>query len=129
MTYLAIALGGALGSVLRYALSTSIDSRWGEGFPWGTLSVNLIGCFLIGILTFLAGADGRLWGNPETRQFLITGVCGGFTTFSTFGLQTLNLMRDGDWLQAAAYVIGSVVLCLIGVWLGHAGAGLLSQNP
>ena len=129
MTYLAIAIGGALGSVLRYTLSTSIDSHWGEGFPWGTLSVNLIGCFLIGILAYLAGTDGRLWGNLETRQFLITGVCGGFTTFSSFGLQTLNLMRDGDWMQAAAYVIGSIVLCLIGVWLGHAGAGFLSQNP
>lgn len=127
MTYLAIALGGALGSILRYALSTSIDTRWGEGFPWGTLSVNLLGCFVIGVLAYLSGSDGRLWGSPETRQFLITGLCGGFTTFSTFGLQTLNLLRDGDCLQASAYVIGSVVICLIGVWLGHGAAELMNQ--
>ncbi len=127
MTYIAIALGGALGSILRYALSTTIDTRWGAGFPWGTLSVNLLGCFVIGILAYFVGPDGRLWGNLETRHLLVTGLCGGFTTFSTFGLQTLNLLRDGNWLQAAAYVIGSVVLCLIGVWLGQGTAGLLNQ--
>ena len=83
---------------------------------------------MIGILAYLSGSDGRLWGNLETRQFLMTGLCSGFTTFSTFGVQTLNLMRDGDWPQAAAYVVGSVVLCLIGVWLGHGAAELLNQS-
>lgn len=128
MLYLFIALGGALGSVGRYWLSTIIDTRINEAFPWGTLCVNVTGCIAIGLFANLTGPDGRYLGNVESRLFFMTGICGGYTTFSAFSLQTLNLIRDGDWLRAAGYVIGSVILCLIGVWLGHQAATLLNQN-
>lgn len=128
MITLAIALGGALGSVFRYALATLIDSQLGEGFPWGTFCVNLLGCFVIGILAYISSVDGRIWGSVETRHFLMTGICGGFTTFSTFSLHTLNLIRDGNWYHAGAHVFGSVVLCLIGLWLGHSIAAFFSQG-
>lgn len=129
MTYLLIALGGALGSVSRYWLSGVVAHRIGETFPWGTLWVNVSGCVVIGFIATLTGPDGRIFAGSDTRQFLMAGICGGYTTFSSFGLQTLNLLREGDWLRAAAYVIGSVVLCLIGVWLGHLGAAVLNSTP
>jgi CrcB protein len=126
--YLLIALGGALGSVARYWLSGVVATHFGETFPWGTLWVNVSGCLVIGFFATLTGPEGRWFLSSESRQFFMVGVCGGFTTFSSFSLQTLNLARDGEWPRAGAYVIGSVVLCLVGVWLGHALAALLNQS-
>ncbi|MCB1104788.1 MAG: fluoride efflux transporter CrcB [Opitutaceae bacterium] len=128
MIYLLIALGGAAGSVSRYWLSTAIDTRTASAFPWGTLAVNVIGSVLIGFLANLTIGD-RFIGSPQLRFFLMTGFCGGYTTFSSFSLQTLTLMKDGEWPMAAAYIIGSVLICLVGVWLGHAAAGLWQRPP
>ena len=122
-----IALGGALGSVARYWLSGVIGSHYGETFPWGTFWANVTGCILIGFLATFALPGGRWLASSETRGFLIYGFCGGYTTFSSFSLQTLNLLREGDWLRAGGYVVGSVVVCLAGVWLGYILATLLSQ--
>lgn len=117
-SYLWVAAGGALGSVARYWLSGVVDARC-ETFPWGTMAVNVTGSALIGVLAALSEPDGRWLVSPELRQFLMLGICGGYTTFSSFSLQTLNLARDGQWLPAAANVVLSVVLCLFGVWLGN----------
>ena len=118
--YLLIALGGAFGSVLRFFLGGAIATHFGETFPWGTLIVNVTGSFVIGFIATFTGPDGRWFASGATRLFLMTGICGGYTTFSSFSLQTLNLARDGDWLRAGANTVGSVVLCLVAVWLGHA---------
>jgi CrcB protein len=125
--YLLIALGGALGSVARHWLTESVTARLDGPFPWGTFLVNLTGCLAIGFFASAAGSGGRPFATTEARAFFMIGVCGGYTTFSAFSLQTVNLLRLGDWPRAAAYVIGSVVLCLVGVWLGHLLAHAL--NP
>jgi CrcB protein len=128
ITYLWIALGGALGSMARYGCS-SLAAQWiGETFPWGTLIINVLGSFVIGFFATLTGPDGRVLVAPDARQFVMVGICGGFTTFSSFSLQTLNLVRDGDMLRAGANIFASVVLCLLAVWLGHVGATALNQN-
>jgi len=126
-TYLLIALGGALGSVLRFALNGLVSTQWGATFPWGTLVINVSGSFLIGFFATLTEPGGRVFASSNTRQFFMTGICGGYTTFSSFSLQTLNLARDGEWLRAGAYTVGSVVLCLVAVWLGHVAASYLNQ--
>ena len=114
-----VALGGAIGSLGRYWCS-GLVARWvGETFPWGTLFVNVVGSFLIGLVFTVTGPDGRILFGTGPRQFMLVGVFGGFTTFSSFSLQTLNLMQDGEWLWAAGNVAISVSLCLLGVWLGH----------
>jgi CrcB protein len=125
--YLAVALGSALGGVARFALSGTIANVFGETFPWGTLFVNVTGSFIIGFFATLTAPDGRLFVSGTTRQFVMTGICGGYTTFSSFSLQTLNLMRDEEWVSAGANAAGSVVLCLIAVWLGHLAAASLNQ--
>lgn len=117
--YLWIALGSALGGAGRYWCSGVIARHIGETFPWGTLVVNVLGSFLIGLLATLSDPDGRLLMSPTLRQFFMIGLFGGFTTFSSFSLQVLNLVRDGQWLTASLYIVGSVALCLVGVWLGH----------
>jgi CrcB protein len=121
IAYLWVAIGGALGGVSRFWLSGLIASRFGETFPWGTLIINITGSFLIGIFAALATPEGRL--DPQTRvfviQFLMIGVCGGYTTFSAFSLRTLQLMQERQWLYAGGNVILSVVLCMIAVWLGY----------
>ena len=98
--YLMVALGGALGTVGRYLVSGAVANAFGETFPWGTLLVNVSGSFIIGFFATLTGPDGRVLASGTTRQFVMTGICGGYTTFSSFSLQTLNLMRDGEWLYA-----------------------------
>jgi CrcB protein len=118
-TYLIVAAGGALGSVARYWLSGVIANRFGETFPWGTLLVNVSGCFAIGLLASLTVADGRWLAPSWFRPFALVGILGGYTTFSSFSLQTLTQVQDGDWAGAAGNVLGSVMLCLLGVWLGH----------
>jgi fluoride exporter len=125
--YLLIALGGAIGSVARYWLSGLIGNVFSATFPWGTLVVNITGSFVIGFFFTLTGPEGRAFAGAGTRQFVMTGICGGYTTFSSFSLQTLNLVRDGEWLQAGANTVGSVIACLVAVWLGHLAAAYLNQ--
>ena len=127
MTYFWVALGGALGSVARYAFS-GIAVRWlGAAFPYGTLFVNVTGSFTIGLLAALVAADGRPSLGADARAFLLVGVLGGFTTFSSFSLETLNLARSGALGAAVLNVAGSVVLCLAGVLLGFATAAWLNR--
>ncbi len=130
VSYLWIAIGGALGSVGRYWLNGIVSARFGETFPLGTLAINVIGSFIIGILGALTIPEGRM--SPETRafatQFLMIGVCGGYTTFSSFGLQTLNLLREREWLYAGGNVLLSVALCLVAVWLGYMLGAMLGST-
>lgn len=125
--YLLIALGGALGSVARFWLNGLISSHFGETFPWGTLIVNVTGSFVIGFFGTLTAPEGRVFASSNTRQFFMTGVFGGYTTFSSFSLQTLSLARNGEWLRAGGNTVGSVVACLIAVWLGHICAQAFNQ--
>jgi CrcB protein len=116
-----VALGGALGTVTRFALSGYVATRFGETFPWGTLIINVTGSFIIGFFAALTSPDeGRWVVGGQGRQFFMIGVCGGFTTFSSFSLQTLNLAQQGEWLAVCGNIFGSVILCLVAVWLGYA---------
>ncbi|MEY3607684.1 MAG: hypothetical protein RLZZ447_472 [Verrucomicrobiota bacterium] len=109
-----VALGSALGGAARFLLAGWVGARLDGPFPWGTLLVNVSGSALIGAL---AAREELL--TPEARQFLMAGVLGGFTTFSSFSLQTLRLAQDGDWGRAAGNVLGSLCLCLAGVAVGY----------
>jgi fluoride exporter len=126
LAYMWIALGGALGTTARYWLSGLVAQTIGETFPWGTLLINVTGSFVIGFFGALTGPDGRLFVGSTARQFVMIGICGGYTTFSSFSLQTLNLANDGEWLRAGANIGFSVVFCLIAVWIGVALAGLIN---
>jgi fluoride exporter len=124
LSVLYVALGGALGSISRYLLGTwtqtlskSID------FPYGILAVNLIGCFMIGFLSQLAEARGAF--TPESRAFIFIGILGGFTTFSSFGNDTFNLLRAGETFNALANVGANVILGLVLVWFGRTVAYLI----
>lgn len=118
--YLWIAAGGALGSMARFWFTGVAARLFGETFPWGTLLINILGSFVIGLFVALTSPEGgRYIVDPNIRMFVTVGICGGFTTFSAFSLQTMVLMQEGEWLQAGGYVVGSVVLCLLFVWLGH----------
>ena len=116
-----VALGGALGSVSRYLLGTWIQSLSKSiDFPYGTLTVNLIGCFVIGFLSQLAESRGAF--TPESRALVFVGVLGGFTTFSSFGNDTINLLREGKTFNALANVGANVIVGLLLVWLGRSVA-------
>ena len=121
LTYLWIALGGALGSVARYGIGGLVSEKFGQTFPWGTLVVNVTGSFVIGLIGAMAAPEGRL--SPQSRSFatlfLMYGVCGGYTTFSSFSWQTLQRLQDREWLYAGGNILLSVVLCLVAVWLGY----------
>ena len=119
--YLWIALGGALGSVSRYGLNGFVAAKYGDSFPLGTLVVNVTGSLVIGGLAALTLPEGRLSvaSRAFTMQFLMIGLCGGFTTFSSFSLQTLELMRAGKFFFAGSNVLLSVALCLVATWLGY----------
>ena len=126
-SYLWIAIGGALGSVARFWCSGTVARHIGETFPWGTLLINVLGSFVIGFFATATGTEGRWLVSPTLRQFFMIGVCGGYTTFSSFSLQTLNLAGEGEWLKAGGNILGSVALCLLGVWLGHLLAESLNR--
>lgn len=118
MEVLLVAVGSAVGGVLRYAVSGAVARTLGEVFPLGTLTVNVLGSFAIGLFLALTGPDGRLLVDPRLRQAFTLGLCGGFTTFSSFSMQTLALLQDGEWTLAALNVAASLVLCLLAVWAG-----------
>ena len=118
-SYLYIAIGSALGGMGRYWCSGMAARLFGETFPWGTLFVNVVGSLIIGFFATLTGPDGRIFAGTAARQFVMLGLLGGYTTFSSFSLQTLNLAQDSEWLQAGGNVVASVVFCLLAVWLGH----------
>ena len=123
MRILLVLVGGGLGSVVRYLVSVALTERLGNGFPGGTVAVNLIGSFLIGLVATLADERGAL--SAQTRLFLVAGVLGGFTTFSAFSLETLRLLEGGHPGRAVLNVLGSVLPALAAVWLGTlAGRGL-----
>lgn len=120
---LAIAAGGAVGSVLRYGLSTWVHSFAGRGFPYGTLAVNVLGCLVMGFLFVLLVervSDSAVW-----RAALLIGVLGGFTTFSSFSIETFNLIEDGLWFKAMLNAAGSLVLCVGATWIGVVAARAL----
>ena len=125
--YVWIAIGSAIGGVGRYWCSGIVARLIGETFPFGTLFVNVLGSFVIGFFATLTGPDGRIFASSSARQFVMIGLCGGFTTFSAFSLQTLNLMNEGEWLAVGANVVLSVILCLFAVWAGHVLAGSLNS--
>jgi fluoride exporter len=116
--YIWVAIGGALGTTGRFFLSGLLARLVGETFPWGTFIVNVTGCFIIGFFATLTGPDGRVFAGSLVRQSVMTGICGGYTTFSSFSWQTLNLMNDGEWFRAGANVALSVVCCMVAVWAG-----------
>ena len=116
MHVIAIGVGGALGSVLRYWMSTWVHALAGRGFPYGTLAVNVLGCLAMGFLFVLLVE--RLSNDTVLRAGLLIGLLGGFTTFSSFSIETFNLIEDGAWLKAALNTAGSVALCVGGTWIG-----------
>jgi len=116
---LLIFIGGGLGSLARWGASGWIANNFGQTFPWGTLVVNVTGSFLIGLFATLTGPEGRWLAPASLRQFFMLGLCGGYTTFSSFSIQTLRLAEDGEWFKAGANAVLSLLLCLAGVWLGH----------
>ena len=126
LIYFWLGLGGALGTIARYWLN-GVVSTYFVSFPMGTLVINVTGSFLITFFGTLTDTDGRWRVSPTGRMFFMTGICGGYTTFSSFSLQTLNLARDGEWLYAGLNVLLSVALCLIAAWLGYVAAMFLNQ--
>ena len=128
LSYLWVSLGGAVGTAARFWISGIVAQRYGETFPYGTLVVNVTGSLLVGLFAALTDPDGRLLVSPSFRQFFMIGICGGYTTFSSFSLQTLALVHDGEWLRAAANTVASFVLCLFAVWLGYFSGAIINKS-
>ncbi|WP_159013312.1 fluoride efflux transporter CrcB [Acidisoma sp. S159] len=118
-TCLLIAMGGAIGTTARYLISVGTLSL-SRDLPLGTIGINILGSFIIGLFGTLTLAHGRYPLSENARLFVMVGVCGGFTTFSSFSLQTLDLLRSGAMLRAAINVVASVILCICFVAAGHA---------
>lgn len=125
-TVLWVAFGSALGGVARYGTGILAARIAGEGFPWGTLAVNVAGSLVIGLFVAATTPGGRFAAGEEIRAFVAVGLCGGFTTFSAFSMQTFALIQQGDWPRAGLNVAASIVLCLLAVWLGHAAGSVLA---
>jgi fluoride exporter len=129
LMYVWVALGSAIGGVLRFWLSGLFAAtKLGGTFPIGTIIVNVSGSFVIGFFDAITSTDGRFFAPASVRTFFMVGICGGYTTFSSFSLQTLNLANENQWLQAGANVFLSVFLCLAGVWLGHILASYMNSS-
>lgn len=119
-----VAAGSALGGVLRFLMVPWAQRFFATGFPGGTLTVNILGSLVIGLVLRLAGQEMI---SPETRVFLTVGVCGGFTTFSAFSAESMELMQSGQWGRAGAYILASVTLCLLATFAGWTlGGGIAS---
>ena len=117
MKVILIAVGGALGSVARYLMSAAILRVTGTLFPIGTFGVNLVGCVLFGAIA--GAAEQRVQLVPELRMFLLVGVLGGFTTFSSYAFESFSLLRDGQFAAGALNIVGQVVAGLVGLWAGY----------
>jgi len=126
-SYAGVALGSALGGLGRYGSGALAQALWGAAFPWGTILINIIGSFIIGGFATLTLPEGRRYVGPLGRLFVMAGFCGGYTTFSAFSLDTLELLQQARPVAAAANAGLSVLLCLIAVWLGHALARRLNR--
>lgn len=126
MTYVLVMLGSALGGLLRYAI-TRLTFSVSAGFPTGTVLINVLGSFVIGYFGTLTLQSGKYPASDNLRLFVMVGICGGFTTFSSFSLQTFDLLRSGAWVRALANVLLSVVLCVVAVAAGHRAAQM--KNP
>ncbi len=113
---LAVLAGGGAGSVLRYVMAGLVQQLTSDDFPFGTLVVNLLGSLLLGFIVQIA--ETKTGPGPWMKLFLTVGLCGGFTTFSTFSLETFRMLQDGSYLFAIVNIAGSLVLCLIGIWAG-----------
>jgi CrcB protein len=127
MIYFWVAVGGAIGSMARLWLGVKVTLLTGLAFPWGTILVNILGSLVIGFVATLTGPNGRVVVPVNAQAFVMVGLCGGFTTFSAFSLQTLELARDGRLMHAGANIMLSVVLCLTAVALGHWLAALFGR--
>src|SRR6201992_3388012 len=135
ITCLYVVLGGAIGTFARYAVSVAALPI-SRQLPWGTIIINITGCAIIGFFGTLTLADGRYPVSENLRLFVMTGICGGYTTFSAFSLQTLDLLRGGATVRAALHIVLSLGLCVIAVSIGHliashlnAGATAIAQLP
>lgn len=128
MFYVLIGVGGALGSMARAWMAIAVARVTGPAFPWGTILINILGSFVIGFFGTLTAGEGRFALPADARAFVMVGICGGFTTFSAFSLQTLDLARDGRFAQAMGNVALSVALCLTAVAAGHYGAAALHEH-
>ena len=123
-----IALGAAAGGVTRYACAGLLARFAGDTFPWGTLAVNILGSAVLGFFATLSAPEGRLLVPVSTRLMVTVGFCGGFTTYSTFSMETMALALDRQYLRAGLNLGGTVVLCLVGVWCGYWVATALNQR-
>lgn len=126
-TCLIVLLGGALGSLARYLISVAALPI-SQSLPWGTIIINIVGSFIIGLFGTMTLAHGRFPASDNLRLFVMIGLCGGFTTFSSFSLQTLDLLRNGAVVRAAINIAASVVLCVLAVALGHYVATQVNGN-
>jgi CrcB protein len=125
--YFWVAIGSALGGMARHWCTAVATAWFGAKFPWGTLFINISGSFVIGFFFAISGPNGRFDASTNVKIFVMTGLCGGYTTFSAFSLQTLSLFQQGDWFRGSAYIGASVLLCVVGVWAGYALA--MAINP
>lgn len=118
-TLILIGIGGGAGSILRFLISLGVNRYFTSSFPWGTFAVNIIGSFLAGLILGTLNAHNAH--NNDWRMFLMTGFCGGFTTFSAFTAENLVLLQSGQILTAIAYVLSSVIVSLLAIWIGFTG--------
>jgi fluoride exporter len=126
-SYISVALGSIVGAVARFLVSVLSVSQFGDSFPWGTLFVNVTGSFVIGFYAALTGPDGRLFVSARQRLFVMVGICGGYTTFSAFSLETLRFVQSGKLQTAFVYLVVSAITWIASVWLGHALAARLNR--
>jgi CrcB protein len=122
-----VALGSVIGGGARYLVSIFLQLPFVPGFPWATLFINVTGSFVIGFYAALTGPDGRVFASTRQRQFVTTGICGGYTTFSAFSLESFQLVRTDHALTALSYIGISVIGWLVAVWLGHALATRINR--
>ncbi|WP_050421048.1 fluoride efflux transporter CrcB [Bradyrhizobium tropiciagri] len=123
--YVYVASGAVVGGLARFLVSVALQT--GTEFPWATLFINATGSFIIGFYATLTGPEGRLFASARQRQFVMTGFCGGYTTFSTFSLETFKLFHSGMKQTALVYIIASTIAWLVSVWLGHTIASRLNR--